>query len=107
MRHAYSTFGHRWAGSRLTPVQALQARPTGCRPLFGLEKVKSKIGSCHRPLSKAAVPPAGSIGSMADVPIVVVVEVPLIGEILPRGGPVAVALGSACFFVFVGFGLVL
>ena len=39
--------------------------------------------------------------------MVVVVEVPLVREIPPRGGRVAVALGAACLFVFVGLGLVL
>ncbi len=38
--------------------------------------------------------------------MVVVVEVPVVREVPPRGGLVAVALGTARLLVFVGFGLV-
>ena len=39
--------------------------------------------------------------------MVVVVEVPVVWEIPPRGGLVTVALGATCLVGFVGFGLVL
>ena len=39
--------------------------------------------------------------------MVVVVEVPVVWEVPPRGGLVAVALGAAGLIGFVGFGLVL
>ena len=39
--------------------------------------------------------------------MVVVVEVPVVREVPPRGGLVVVALGAACLLVFVGLGLVL
>ena len=39
--------------------------------------------------------------------MVVVVEVPIVWEVVPQGGFVAVASGSARFLVFIGFGLVL
>ncbi len=39
--------------------------------------------------------------------MVIVVEIPFVWEIPPRGGFVAVALGAACLVGFVGFGLVL
>jgi len=39
--------------------------------------------------------------------MVVVVEVPIVGEVIPGGGLVSVASGSARFFVLVCFGLVL
>ncbi len=38
--------------------------------------------------------------------MVVVVEVPVVWEIPPRRGRVAVALGAACLLVFVGLGLI-
>ncbi len=38
--------------------------------------------------------------------MVVVVEVPVVWEVPPRGGLVAVALGATRFLVFVGLGLV-
>src|SRR6266403_1057717 len=66
-----------------------------------------KTGSYHHPSSKVAVPPARSVDPVADVPIVVTIEVPLVREIPPRGGLVTVALGAAGFVGFVGSGLVL
>ena len=39
--------------------------------------------------------------------MVIVVEVPVVWEVSPRGGFVVVAAGAACFVGFVGFGLVL
>ena len=38
--------------------------------------------------------------------MVVVVEVPVVWEIPPRGGSVSIASGAACFVGFVGLGLV-
>src|SRR6266481_950319 len=46
------------------------------------------------------------IGPGVYVPMVVVIEVPIIWEIPPRGGRVVVALGAVCLLVFVGLGLV-
>ena len=48
----------------------------------------------------------GSIGSGIYVPVIVVVKVPVIWEVFPRGGLVAVMSGATLLFVFVGFGLV-
>ena len=47
------------------------------------------------------------VGSGVHVPVIVVVEVPLVWEVPPRGGLVTVALGATCLVGFVGFGLVL
>src|SRR6266478_4704422 len=47
-----------------------------------------------------------SIGPLGHVPVVVVVEVPVVWEVVPGGGFVAVASGSACLLILVGFGLV-
>ncbi len=38
--------------------------------------------------------------------MVVVVEVPIVREVSPRWGLVAIALGAACLLGFVGLGLV-
>ena len=46
------------------------------------------------------------VGSGVYVPVVIVVEVPVVWEIPPRGGLVAVASGAACFVGLVGLGLV-
>ncbi len=70
-------------------------------------KRKSKLGSYHHPPSKVAVPPARLVGPVADIPVVVMIEVPVVWEVSPRGGFVAVALGAAGLVGLVGPGLVL
>src|SRR6266436_2693453 len=66
----------------------------------------SGVGTYHHPPPQAAVPPAHSVGPGVYVPVVVVVKVPVVWEVPPRGGLVVVALGATRFFVFVGLGLV-
>ncbi len=51
-------------------------------------------------------PTSALLGSGVYVPVVVVVEVPFIREIPPRGGPVTVPSNPARFLVFVGLGLI-
>src|SRR6266403_2660894 len=47
------------------------------------------------------------VGPGVYVPVVVMVKVPVVWEVVPGRGLVAVAPGSACLLFFVGFSLVL
>ena len=49
----------------------------------------------------------GSVGAWVDVPVVVMVEVPVVWEIFPGWGLVAVAVSVAGLVGLVGFGLIL
>ncbi len=46
------------------------------------------------------------VGARVDVPVVIVIEVPVIWEVLPRWGLVAVVAGMAGLVGLVGLGLV-
>ncbi len=47
------------------------------------------------------------VGPVVHVPVVILVEIPVVWEVPPSGGLVAVALGAAGFVGFVGLSLVL